>query len=117
VRIRRHEAPRLARQLSAFALVFVLLCPPAALAGDEPASTGYNAVTGLGSTLCTLVYTPLKIVYAAGGSLVSGLAWMWTLGDKEIAGPILYTSVRGDYVVTPGNLEGRDELHFVGPYY
>ena len=117
MRIRRHEAPRLSRHALALVLVGALLCPLSAQAGDGEESTGYSAVTGIGSTLCTLVYTPLKLVYAAGGSLVSGLAWMWTLGDKDIAGPILYTSVRGDYVVTPGNLEGRDELHFVGPYY
>ena len=109
----RHEAPRLAR----VALVLALLKPLPAQAQEVEPSTGYTAVTGLGSTLCTLVYTPLKLVYAAGGSVVSGLAWMWTLGDKEIAGPIFNSSVRGDYVVTPANLEGRDDLHFVGPQY
>ena len=113
--LERHEAPRLAGMLLALALL--LLAPVPAQAGAGSESTGYNALTGIGSTLCTLVYTPLKVVYAAGGSLLSGLTWMWTLGDTEVAGPIFFTSIRGDYVVTPGNLEGRDELHFVGPYY
>jgi hypothetical protein len=115
VPLERHEAPRLAG--IALATALLLLAPNPAHAGSGTESTGYNALTGLGSTICTLVYTPLKVVYAAGGSVVSGLAWMWTLGDTEVAGPIFFTSVRGDYVVTPGNLEGRDELHFVGPYY
>lgn len=97
--------------------VLTLLAPLSAPAAQGDESTAYNAATGIGSTLCTLVYTPLKVVYAAGGSLVSGLAWMWTLGDKDIAGPILMSSVRGDYVVTPRNLEGRDKLVFVGPRY
>lgn len=110
---KRHEAPRLAM----LALACVLSLPGSALAAEEPTSTAYNAATGIGSTLCTLVYTPLKVAYAAGGSVVSGLAWLWTLGDKKIAGPIFFSSVRGDYVVTPGNLEGRDELEFVGPRY
>lgn len=99
------------------ALVLALLAPLSAQAAEQPESTAYNAATGVGSTFCTLLYTPLKVAFAAGGSLVSGLAWMWTLGDTDISGPIFFTSVRGDYVVTPRNLEGRDELHFVGPYY
>ena len=113
--LERHEAPRLAGIGLAFTLLLLAPHPARAERGDE--STGYNAMIGIGSTLCTLVYTPLKVVYAAGGSLISGLAWMWTLGDTEVAGPIFFTSIRGDYVVTPSNLEGRDELHFVGPYY
>jgi hypothetical protein len=113
VRWKRHEAPRLA----GLVLALTLLVPLPALARNSDQSAAYSAATGLGATLCTLVYTPLKIVYAGGGSLISGLAWMWTLGDKDVAGPIFKSSVRGDYVVTPRNLEGRDKLVFVGPQY
>ncbi len=113
MRTKRHEAPRLA----GLSLALTLLVPLPALARSDNESAAYNAATGLGSTLCTLVYTPLKISYAAGGTLISGLAWIWTRGDKDIAGPIFKSSVRGDYIVTPRNLEGRDKLVFVGPQY
>ncbi len=106
----RHGAPRLA----GVALTLALLVPLSAEARNSEGSPGYEALTGIGSTLCTFVYMPLKLAYAGGGSLISGLAWIWTLGDSEVAGPIFFRSVRGDYIVTPGNLEGRDTLHFVG---
>ena len=57
------------------------------------------------------------MAYALGGSVISGFAWAWTLGDTAAAGPILRSAVRGDYVVTPSHLEGRRDLHFVGPQY
>ncbi len=108
-----HEAPRLA----GLTLALALLLPLSAQARNSGDSIGYNALTGIGSTVCTFVYMPLKLVYAGGGSLISGLAWMWTLGDSDVAAPIFFRSVRGDYIVTPGNLEGRDTLHFVGSPY
>ena len=66
------------------------------------------------AALCTLVYSPIKLTYAAGGLLISGLAWLWTAGDTGVAGPIFTASLRGDYVVTPAHLEGRRPLEFVG---
>ena len=108
------RAPRLA----GLALATVLLVvSPASARDDERPSAAYNAITGIGATLCTLIYTPVKIAYAAGGTIISGLAWLWTVGDGEIAGPIFWSSVRGDYIVTPRNLEGRDRLEFFGRRY
>ena len=89
--------------------------PAGAQESDE--STGYSAVTGIGAALCTVVYVPLKVGYAVGGTVISGLAWLWTLGDTSIAGPILRSAVQGDYVVTPDHLEGYRELKFIGPQY
>jgi hypothetical protein len=96
------------------ALAVVLVMAPAA-ARAESEGAAYTGVVGIGAALCTLVYSPLKIAYAAGGSVVSGLAWLWTLGDTSVAGPIFRASVKGDYVVTPRHLDGRSSLHFVGP--
>lgn len=106
--MRGGSSRRLAALVAALAL---LLLAPAAAAED---STAYTAVTGVGASLATLVYAPFKLVYAAGGTVVSGLAWVFTLGDTSIAGPILRGAVTGDYVVTPAHLEGRRSLHFDG---
>ena len=89
--------------------------PASAQESDE--STAYSAVTGVGAALCTIVYAPLKVGYAVGGVVISGLAWAWTLGDTSIAGPILRSAVQGDYMVTPAHLEGYRELEFIGPQY
>lgn len=115
----RSQAPRAPRLAAAALGLLLLLAPSASQARDreEEPSAAYTALTGIGATLCTLVYTPLKVVYAAGGTVLSGIAWAWTLGDTEVAGPIVRRSVRGDYVVTPRHLEGRDRLEFVGPRY
>jgi hypothetical protein len=106
--VRGGSSRRLAALVAALALLGLA---PAAAAED---STAYTAVTGMGASLATFVYTPLKLVYAVGGTVVSGLAWIFTLGDTSVAGPILRGAVTGDYVVTPANLEGRRSLRFDG---
>ena len=108
----------LSRTLVALQLGIALLAAaPAAWAQQEDESVAFEGVVGVGAAICTLVYSPLKVAYAIGGSVVSGLARMWTLGDTSIAGPIFRSSVRGDYVVTPSHLAGQRELHFLGPSY
>jgi len=110
----RWGAVRGARSYRFAALVVALALLGAAPRASAEDSVGYSAVTGIGASLCTFVYSPLKLVYATGGTVVSGLAWIFTLGDTEVAGPILRGAVRGDYVVTPSHLEGSRSLHFDG---
>ncbi len=114
--MRRRQS--LTRTLIALQLgIAVLAAAPAAQAQQEDESVAFEGVVGVGAAICTLVYSPLKVAYAIGGSVVSGLAWMWTLGDTSIAGPIFRYSVQGDYVVTPAHLAGQRDLHFFGPAY
>lgn len=101
---------RLQRLLSVLALCVALAWPAPARAE----STAYNAFVGVGSALCTIVYSPLKVAYAASGLVVTGLAFLWSFGDTDVAGPLFRTTVGGDYVVTPSHLEGRRDLHFTG---
>ena len=71
---------------------------------------------GLGSAaaITTLIYSPLKLVYAGGGTLASGLTWMFSGGDSDAAKTVMTRSVRGSYTVTPEMLQGRQKLEFVG---
>jgi hypothetical protein len=97
--------------------LFAVLALSAALVWPLPAradSTAYTAVVGVGSALCTIVYSPLKVAYAASGLVVTGLAYLWSFGDTDVAGPLFRATVGGDYVVTPSHLEGRRSLHFTG---
>ncbi len=91
----------------------VAFAAPAAAQDEEP-STAYDGLVGLGSALCTIVYSPLKVAYAATGLVVTSLAFLWTFGDTDVAGPLWRTTVGGDYVVTPAVLEGRRSLRFRG---
>ncbi len=77
-------------------------------------STSGEGLVGAGSALATLVYGPAKMLYAAGGSLVAGLAWVHSGGDNEVVKPILDASLRGDYVITPSHLRGERTIEFVG---
>lgn len=69
---------------------------------------------GLSCALGNLVYGPVKILYATGGALVSGFAWIFSAGDMEVVEPVWDASMRGDYVITPDHLRGRRSLEFIG---
>jgi hypothetical protein len=105
------------RRLGALLVALALLTAPLPGLAEESESVAYSGLTGAGAALCTLVYGPLKVAYALGGTVISGFAWAWTLGDTDVSGPILRSAVRGDYVVAPAHLEGRRDLQFVGPQY
>lgn len=77
-------------------------------------SVANEAGVGLGSFFGTLIYAPLKIVYATGGLITGGLAWALSGGDADVTGPIINASVRGDYVITPDHMRGKKELAFIG---
>ncbi len=97
------------------ALAVVLAAGLLAVATPAQADTTRSeAGIGAASALCSLIYGPAKIGFAALGTVVSGLAWAMTGFDGEVARPIFYSAVRGDYVVTPAHLEGRRQLEFIG---
>jgi hypothetical protein len=102
------------RMLAALTLgALVLLASSPARAEDEE-NGGRRAGLGAASMLCTLIYGPVKLLYAGTGTLVSGLAWVLTGGDGDIARPIFVSSVYGDYLVMPDHLTGDRSLEFVG---
>ena len=94
------------------ALAAELTLVPIAARADEN-SLAYNGIVGVGSVIGTLVYSPLKVAYAASGLVVSGLAWIWTLGDTSVSAPIYMATIGGDYVLLPSHLEGQQDLHFI----
>jgi hypothetical protein len=93
------------------ALVFLFVTATAA----TPAEAADNdAAIGAGAAVCSLVYSPTKLAFAGLGTVVSGLAFLMTGFDADVARPIFYSAVRGDYVITPAHLEGRRGVEFVG---
>jgi hypothetical protein len=91
----------------ALAVAAVTAATPAQAAGNDTA-------LGVGSAVCSLVYAPSKLAFAGLGTVVSGLAYVMTGFDGDVARPIFYSAVRGDYVITPAHLEGRRVVEFVG---
>jgi hypothetical protein len=83
---------------------------------DQPASPGVGEEVGYGagSALANVVYIPAKVTYAALGLLTGGLGYVLSGGNTEVASNIIYPAVRGNYVVTPDHLKGREPIYFVG---
>jgi len=97
------------------ALLAASLGAGAARANDEKAQPlDSDAGMGIAAGLASLVYTPAKVLYAIGGGVAAGLAYLASAGNQDVTEPILTPSVRGDYVVTPEHLRGQRPLEFFG---
>ena len=94
--------------------VCVMLPVPVHAEDDEGPSLLSEGGTGAGAAIVSLVYAPLKLAYAAGGLVISGLTWVWTGGDTNVSGPIYRSSVGGDYVITPSQLTREEPVSFAG---
>lgn len=97
--------------LVACLVAMIAVGPTAARAQESVSSEG-----GLGAAaaLCTLLYGPVKVVYAAGGLVFGSLAWLFSGGDGDVGRAVITPAVRGDYVVTPSHLRGERTLEFFG---
>jgi hypothetical protein len=117
MRRRFRSARALRRHLVAGALAAMLSAAPplvsTANAADD--SMAYEGFLGLGSAIGSLIYSPLKIVYAVGGTALSAVALVWTFGNTDVAGSIFTQSVGGDYVIVPAHFKGQRKLEFFGP--
>jgi hypothetical protein len=101
-----------ARALACAAVCALLLAPARpATAQDERSAFG-EAGIGTLSALATVVYGPVKIIYAAAGTLTAGFAY--ALSGGELSERLLSRSLRGDYVLTPEHLTGQRPIEFVG---
>jgi hypothetical protein len=102
--------------LCAWIAAVAIVCSPAA-AWAEGASVGEKAkVAGLGagSAILSLVYAPVKLVYASCGLVVGGMAYAFSGGDTQVANTVLTPSLLGDYVVSPKQLTGEESFEFFG---
>ncbi|MCG8588708.1 MAG: hypothetical protein MJE66_05405 [Proteobacteria bacterium] len=113
VRTAARKAAGLRTRAIATASAALLAGVPLAASADV-ADMAKDAGLGAGSALVTLVYAPVKLMYATGGLLVGGLAWIFSGGDGEVVETVLTPSVRGDYVVTPPMLTGKQVPEFFG---
>ena len=101
------------RSLAIACAVAMLAVPTAAFANDD-AEMAKAAGVGLGSAIASLVYAPVKSLYALGGVLVGSLAFAFSGGDADVARVVLEPSVLGDYVITRDQLTGDRSIQFFG---
>ena len=69
---------------------------------------------GAGSALASIIWSPIKLVYALGGLVIAGLGYGWAGADSEVSKRVLKTCLAGDYVITPQHLQGEKRFRFAG---
>lgn len=105
----------LGRAILAVALAVALVgAPSAGIAGEQASKTGREGGLGAAAALSSLIYGPVKLVYATGGLVVGAFAWAFTAGDTQVAEKVFTRSLRGTYVITPEILTGEEDLLFIG---
>ncbi len=92
------------------ALLAITLQAGPAWAESQAAEAGI----GTAAALTSLIYGPVKVTYATLGLVIGGIAWGLSGGDSDVMNAIITPAVRGDYVVTPDMLRGRDDIEFIG---
>jgi len=102
---------RVCTAITCGALALAVSASPALASGNDLAQEGG---TGALAALATLIYGPVKIVYATGGLIFGGLAYAFSGGNMDVLNAVLTPAVRGDYVITPKVVVGDGEWHFLG---
>lgn len=85
---------------------FVLLLSLAGGSEAKAESAWKEAGLGVASVLGSVIYSPMKVHYAALGAVTGGVAWVVTGGNTELAQKIWQPALSGDYVITPDILRG-----------
>ena len=81
---------------------------------ENRAPERYSAGTYAATILGNAVYFPAKAIFATGGALTSGGAYLVTMGDRDVSRRIWKASVEGDYLLTPRMVNGDERVEFVG---
>lgn len=95
-------------------MIALVAAPSAVLAEGKATEVAKESGLGVAAAVSSLVYAPVKLIYATGGLMVGAVAWLFTAGDADVAEQILTRSLRGTYVITPKILLGEEPLEFVG---
>jgi hypothetical protein len=67
----------------------------------------------LGATASSVVYTPAKALYAAGGTLIGSTIFVFSAGQSSTAaGRVMDETTRGDWYVQPDHLTRNKDLVF-----
>ena len=87
--------------------------PSVARATDPGEEVGFSAL----AALTNILYTPAKVVVAAGGLTAGALAGFFTGGDTRSAYAFWVPSAGGDFFLTASMMDGRRPVQFFGDDY
>jgi hypothetical protein len=94
----------------------VMTVPAWSQQSSSDASQGTASGAGMQATaaVATILYFPLKAVFALCGGIVGGLTYAFTAGNESAAKSVWETSMYGTYVITPEHLAGDKPVRFLG---
>ena len=103
-------------RLVVFSLVLTLSLNPLAFAaeGDSTGSTAGDLGIGIASFLVSIPYGAAKVVTALLGGIVGGFTYLFSGFNKNAADQVWYTTIPGDYIITPDHLRGKRDIRFTG---
>ena len=87
--------------------------PPRSSEGTE-GGTASSAGMQVAAGVSTLLYFPLKAVFAIGGGIVGGLTYLFSGLDENSAKKVWDTTLYGTYIITPDHLQGNRPIRFLG---
>jgi len=89
---------------------------PVTWAAEQDSNPSLAADLGLGlaSFACSVPYGAVKVSTAILGGIMGSFTYVLSGFDKRAADSVWYTTIKGDYIVTPDHLRGNRGLHFTG---
>jgi len=103
-------------RLVVFSLVLALSLNPIAFAaeGDSGGNTAADLGLGVASFLVSIPYGAVKVATALLGGIVGGFTYVLSGFNKKAADQVWYTTIPGDYIITPDQLRGKRPIRFTG---
>jgi hypothetical protein len=101
-------------------LVLALALNPVAFAaegdpsGDSSGNTASDIGLGVASFLISIPYGAAKVATALLGGIVGGFTYVLSGFNKKAADQVWYTTIPGDYIITPDHLRGKKDIRFTG---
>ncbi len=80
---------------------------------EEPAPPGSRPWAGVFSPLATIGYVPLKMLPCSLGLVGSAVGFLFTF-DAQMVRDAITLNCGGDWIITPGMLQGREGFRPVG---
>jgi hypothetical protein len=103
-------------RLVVFSLVVALTLSTVAFAAEEDSRGNAAGDLGLGvaSFLISIPYGAAKVATALVGGIVGGFTYLFSGFNKDAADQVWYTTIPGDYIITPDHLRGKRDIRFTG---
>jgi hypothetical protein len=106
----------IALRMTVVILALAVCLTPVAQAAEKADETSLSVDLGLGvaSFLCTLPYGAIKVMTGLLGGVVGSFTYLLSGLDMQAADAVWYTTIKGDYVITPDHFRGKKDLRFTG---